>query len=139
MSPHTKAKHEILNKYLQGWFPILSRTTGRIIYLDGFAGSGEYNDGSLGSPISAIEIAHSHKLNLPSKIMFYFIEKDDDRITHLKELLNKRYSLLSDGKYKKLPDNFSVHVEQGEFNSVIKTVIDSLEKMGTRLENFFQE
>lgn len=41
--PHTRAKHEILENYLKAWFPILSRWSGRIIYLDGFAGPGIYS------------------------------------------------------------------------------------------------
>jgi three-Cys-motif partner protein len=39
---HTKAKHEILRRYLQAWFPILASFSGRIIYLGGFAGPGVY-------------------------------------------------------------------------------------------------
>jgi hypothetical protein len=31
--PHTKAKHDIILKYLGGWFPILSRYNGRIVFL----------------------------------------------------------------------------------------------------------
>ena len=40
IEPHTKAKHEILERYLDAWFPILATYNQRIIYLDGFCGPG---------------------------------------------------------------------------------------------------
>jgi three-Cys-motif partner protein len=46
LEPHTRAKHEILKRYLQAWMIILSQ--GRfpeILYIDGFAGPGEYEGG----------------------------------------------------------------------------------------------
>ena len=55
LEPHTKAKHEILRRYLGAWFPIL--TSGgwnrRVIFLDGFAGPGRYSACEPGSPIIA--------------------------------------------------------------------------------------
>ena len=53
MAPHTRAKHQILQKYLAAWYPILTRWNGRIVYIDGFAGRARYYDGSEGSPQSA--------------------------------------------------------------------------------------
>jgi len=61
--PHTEAKHLILDGYLKAWFPILGSSNKKIIYLDGFAGPGEYDDGEDGSPIIAQKIAKDHKLN----------------------------------------------------------------------------
>jgi len=40
IDPHTKAKHEILRRYLNAWFPILNSWNNRIIYIDGFSGPG---------------------------------------------------------------------------------------------------
>lgn len=40
---HTEAKHDILRYYLGAWFPILARAQRRLIYVDGFAGPGEYD------------------------------------------------------------------------------------------------
>lgn len=79
MSPHTKAKHRILEYYLKAWFPILSKWNGRIVYFDGFAGPGKYDDDSFGSPIIELEVAKNHKLKLAEEIVFYFIEKDTRR------------------------------------------------------------
>ena len=36
IEPHTEAKHEILEKYLNAWLPIMTRWNGRILYIDGF-------------------------------------------------------------------------------------------------------
>ena len=38
----TEGKHLVLRSYLDGWFPILSRWNGRLLFVDGFAGPGEY-------------------------------------------------------------------------------------------------
>ena len=48
---HTRVKHELLDKYLGGWLPILGRWHARLVIVDGFAGRGQYNDGSDGSPV----------------------------------------------------------------------------------------
>jgi len=44
---HTKAKHDILVKYLQAWFAIMggSRYDQKVGVFDGFAGPGLYDDG----------------------------------------------------------------------------------------------
>jgi hypothetical protein len=47
--PHSKAKHEMLAKYLDAWYPIIASWNGRLVFLDGFAGGGRYTDGSEGS------------------------------------------------------------------------------------------
>lgn len=52
--PHTKAKHDLLAAYLGGWYPILSKWNGRLLFLDGFAGRGRYTDGSEGSPLASV-------------------------------------------------------------------------------------
>ena len=57
--PHTEAKHDLLKVYLDAWFPIMASrwsSTG-ICYVDAFAGPGEYRDGSVGSPIIALDAA----------------------------------------------------------------------------------
>ncbi|HZX45459.1 MAG TPA: three-Cys-motif partner protein TcmP [Candidatus Nanoarchaeia archaeon] len=55
ITPHTQAKHIILQKYLGAWIPIISKYNGKVIYVDGFSGPGEYRDGELGSPLIAIK------------------------------------------------------------------------------------
>src|SRR6266436_4617700 len=79
LEPHTRAKHEILKRYLQAWMVILSQ--GRfpeILYIDGFAGPGEYAAGEVGSPIIALDTALGYRSPLTAKVHFLFVEKDDD-------------------------------------------------------------
>src|SRR5262245_5580129 len=104
LEPHTRAKHEILKRYLQAWMIILSQ--GRfpeILYIDGFAGPGEYSGGERGSPIIALDTALGYKPSLIAKLRFLFVEKDSDRADHLRRLIAART----------LPGNFSVIVEGG--------------------------
>lgn len=63
INAHTKAKHTILERYLKGWFTILSKFNRRIIYLDGFAGSGICDSGDFGSPVIAPRVAKEHVLS----------------------------------------------------------------------------
>jgi hypothetical protein len=55
LEPHTRAKHEILRRYLQAWIPILTQGGFKnILYIDGFAGPGRYAGGEDGSPVIAV-------------------------------------------------------------------------------------
>ena len=51
LEPHTAKKREILSRYFQAWLPILARWNSRVLYIDGFAGPGEYSKGEDGSPV----------------------------------------------------------------------------------------
>jgi three-Cys-motif partner protein len=55
MAPQTAAKHRILRGYLDAWYPILGRGRQRLLYFDGFAGSGRYTTGEMGSPLVALD------------------------------------------------------------------------------------
>lgn len=96
--PHTLAKLRILEKYLQAWMPILSRSTKRVVspfqqvlYVDGFAGPGVYSKGERGSPVVALEAALHHSGPFPVPIRMIFIEKVEARYQHLLGVL-ARYS-----------------------------------------------
>lgn len=104
LEPHTRAKHEILRRYLQAWMVILSQ--GRfpeILYIDGFAGPGEYAGGETGSPIIALDTALGYNPSLTAKVYFLFVEKEDDRADHLRKQVALRT----------LPANFRVVIEGG--------------------------
>ena len=62
LEPHTEAKHRLLQRYLGAWFPILSRSSGRIVFFDGFAGPGEFEGGEPGSPILALQTLLDHQI-----------------------------------------------------------------------------
>lgn len=108
MEPHTRAKHEILNRYLEAWTAILS--LGRfpsIAYVDGFAGPGVYEKGEIGSPIialnAALEQQRQHPKMAMTKLIFLFIEQKKDRAERLQERVDAL----------QLPSNFRVKVVGG--------------------------
>lgn len=130
LDPHTKAKHEILKDYLAGWFPILSRFRGRIVYIDGFAGPGIYSKGEEGSPVIALRTACEHILkDYFNEIVFVFIESREDRAGKLREVLAD--------KFPTLPSKISYEVFSGEFEEIISARLDELEQAGSKLAPTF--
>src|SRR6266487_4348892 len=90
--PHTKAKHDLIQKYLGGWFPILGSSNDRIVFLDGFAGPGAYAEGEMGSPLLAIEtlLDHSHFARFGHRqFVFLFCEPEADRCAALQARLDE--------------------------------------------------
>ena len=83
--PHTVAKHGILRAYLEAWVAILSnsRFGTELLFVDGFAGPGEYRGGEPGSPIVAMKSVLDHNRTLPKAVRLRFIELDERRHAHL--------------------------------------------------------
>ncbi|MBI4383196.1 MAG: three-Cys-motif partner protein TcmP [Nitrospinae bacterium] len=127
LDPHTKAKHEILRRYLKAWFPILNSWNGRIIYIDGFSGPGRYKGGELGSPLIALDVAINHRKVRKGELVFWFIDEDQDRILHLK----KELQALT------IPPHFKVQAESGIFHERLACVLDELEAKGSNLAPTF--
>jgi three-Cys-motif partner protein len=121
MAPHTAAKHALLRRYLNAWFPILGKNHPRITYIDGFAGPGEYEDGEIGSPILAIEAANHHvakgTLAPNVAINFIFVEADPEYAAHLEAKLAAL----------EIPAQFKIELIRGEFAAVIGDKLDHLE------------
>lgn len=44
IEPHTNGKHAVLRHYLNAWLPIMLRSNERVLYIDAFAGPGEYQE-----------------------------------------------------------------------------------------------
>ena len=129
---HTKAKHEILRYYLGAWFPILSTIHRRILYVDGFAGPGEYSKGEDGSPIIALKVALDHKfknkLTRPGmELVFLLIEKDEARCQNLKQKIAKL----------QLPSNFRVETQCASFEEVFEEALSEIEEQNKRLAPSF--
>ncbi len=118
LDPHTLAKHEILRRYLQCWFPILNKYHGRIVYIDGFCGPGRYSKGEAGSPLIALDVAASHLKALTGEIGFLFIDERKDRIDHLESELSKIT----------LPSHFKVRPEAGRFDEKLKQLLDKIDR-----------
>jgi len=74
----TRVKHEILEKYLRAYLHALKRWNNNLLFIDGFAGPGAYqNNGSSqpGSPIRALSLISSDA-ELAKRVTTVFIEKD---------------------------------------------------------------
>lgn len=129
IEPHTRAKHEILRRYLGAWFPIVKRVNpGGLNYIDGFAGPGVYSGGEEGSPVIGLRTAVGHVLPMP-EIFFGFIEKDRDRAEHLRRVLSARFA--------NLPRNISYEVYHGEFAEVMTRILDDLDRKGRTIAPTF--
>lgn len=72
----------------QGKFP-------EILYIDGFAGPGQYSKGEPGSPIIALDTALGYKPPLTAKMHFLFVEADKERANHLRRQIALRQPCLS--------------------------------------------
>lgn len=91
MEPQTLGKHLVLRKYLDAWLPIRGSSHKRILFIDGFAGPGEYVSGEDGSPIIALKahIEHAYKQVIGAEVRYIFIEEDVSRAARLQGLVNK--------------------------------------------------
>ncbi len=94
--PHTIAKIKLLQAYLKAWLSILgiSRRGEQLLYVDGFAGPGEYTNYPTGSPIAAIDAAKSVLATHGDKwiagdVHCAFIDAAPDRIAHLTRKVNQ--------------------------------------------------
>ncbi|MEM0050136.1 MAG: three-Cys-motif partner protein TcmP [Candidatus Bathyarchaeia archaeon] len=122
IAPHTAAKHTILKRYIEAWAPILSQSgrNKRLVYIDGFAGPGEYEDGEYGSPVVVLNALRNHSLqnNFKSEFVCIFIEKCDERANHLRKVIKE--------KVEPLPSwiKYDIHVK--DFNQYIKELINYL-------------
>jgi three-Cys-motif partner protein len=109
IQPHTKAKHEILKKYLYAWFPIVGKFSERVTYIDGFCGPEGYAGGEPGSPLIALESGSLQVRWIKGKVNFWFCDKNEKALDHLKFQL----------KNTVFPENFNVQAISGKMDEVI--------------------
>ncbi len=130
---HTEGKHLVLKHYLEAWFPILGmgNYNQRILFIDGFAGPGEYAGGEEGSPLVAMRALAEHgaKSRINAEVVFFFVEKDRALARHLEGLV--------DAMRPKLPTNAKVHVAAGSFSSQMSAILDQLEEQRRRMAPAF--
>lgn len=120
MDDHTEGKHAVLQAYLKAWLPIMGTTQERILFVDGFAGPGEYADGEIGSPIIALKTLaeHAASTKMRAEVNFFFIEKEPARHAHL-------IRLVEDWR-PRLPPRVNVRVEHGTFAETIGGILDGM-------------
>ena len=128
IEPHTNGKHLVLRHYLDAWLPIMLRSNERILYVDAFAGPGEYQEWELGSPLIALTrfLNFSRFAGATGSMAFEFIEADFDRYMHLKSVLARE-------EYH-LPPNATCNTYHGTFNDRMTKVLDQLDIQQQALE-----
>lgn len=127
---HTECKHKVLGFYLDGWFPILGSQTHKLLFVDGFAGPGEYDGGEPGSPLIALDSVRKAKDagrlgNV--EIVFLFVERDPERADHLRQVLKSRTD----------PPKTQYHVLDGDFKSTMSKILDHLDETNRRMAPSF--
>jgi three-Cys-motif partner protein len=127
LEPHTMAKHQILKLYLQAWFPILSSYQGKVVYIDGFCGPGRYKGGEPGSPLIVLDLAANHIKELRGETVFWFIDKDERRIAHLRSELQQLT----------FPANFKITTDHGSFDQKLEAVLNKIDSLGAQLAPTF--
>ncbi|MFJ7229713.1 three-Cys-motif partner protein TcmP [Streptomyces tendae] len=134
LDPHTKAKHDILRHYLNGWFPVLSTWNGRIVFLDGFAGPGRYESGEPGSPLIALEtlLGHSYFSRMRCEFLFFFCEADKARVASLEQQIAGFKET-----HQPWPQNVKIQLIHSEFSETATSLVDYLRSQKRKLAPTF--
>jgi three-Cys-motif partner protein len=101
----------------------MSRWNGRVLYIDGFAGPGIYENGEPGSPIIALDAALGQTQHIRGEMFFLFIEENQDRHENLKAQIARR----------QLPAKLRVEVVNGRFDDTLNSVLAPLAASGKQL------
>ena len=128
---HTQGKHLVLRNYMDAWLPIMTRWNGRVLFIDAFAGPGEYSGGEPGSPVIALRALteHNSQSRMTSRIRYLFIESDPDRSHHLQNILTS----LDD----KIPQNCTYSVINSTFDETLNEVLNNIEEQNKQLAPSF--
>ena len=125
-------KHRILARYLDGWFAILSKIRGRLLYLDCHAGRGRHASGDAGSPILVLEklLGHRHRSRILERVAIdcHFFELDDANAKQLRQEIKA---------IGRLPSRISTHVHPTDYEEALSQVLTRLERLGTELPPSF--
>ncbi|NKR52921.1 three-Cys-motif partner protein TcmP [Rhodococcus hoagii] len=135
LEAQTEAKHSLLKRYLGAWFPIMTQKNPKVLYFDGCAGPGVYENGEPGSPLIALQrlIEHRHMPSMTDcEVLFLFNEADPDRHASLDQEI-KRYMDAN----SPWPANVKLYSECGEFESTAGDLVGRIEAAGQRLAPTF--
>ena len=138
IEPHSKAKLDVLRRYIQEYFDRLNvypqREEFRLDLIDGFAGGGTFRDGNTdisGTPLVMLEEAEKAEERLNKKrtkrldinCKFYFIDKERAHTDHLKKVLKER-------EYR--VDEDRIVVRTGLFENEIEAILRSIKQRQPR-------
>jgi len=122
------AKHQLLSKYLAGWFPILSSWSGHVLYIDSHAGRGRHKTGHEGSPLLAVRTLREHKLRArildSTTVDFVFMEINQENYDSLcSEIASLRWQA----------DSVSIRCFYEDYESRLRQILDEHTRAGTQL------
>ncbi len=122
---HSSAKHQILTQYLYQWFPKLASYDKQLVFIDGFAGTGTYDNGEDGSPIVALRALIDHNA-FPTwkdiRFDFIFVEAEQDNFQRMKVEVEKFLSEKGSPKNVKvsyLNDKFANILDNSKIENII--------------------
>ena len=120
LEDHTLGKHRVLRNYMEAWLPKMLQYRRQVMFIDGFAGPGEYKDGEDGSPIIALKSLTDHSAfnRMRGRITFVFIEMEQDRTIHLENVVEPFKD--------RLPDN-SIRIFNSTFGAKMTEILDQYE------------
>lgn len=119
LGDHTLGKHRVLEEYLKAWFPIVASRFPRLLFIDGFAGPGEYSGGELGSPLIALRVFSELKKQPDARVTYLFVEADTQRAHHLQDMVD-RY-------LESVGARYDVRIRAGTFENVVGKGLSVLE------------
>ncbi len=127
-----EAKHQLLRRYLAGWFPILASAHGRVIYVDCHAGRGIHETGQQGSPILVLQELCNHQLRdqilRSTEVQFIFFENDPINYKHLcTEIASLGES----------PSNIKVEIVQDDYEKSLRELVDDMNRRNQSLAPSF--
>ncbi|WP_280496238.1 three-Cys-motif partner protein TcmP [Nocardia asiatica] len=119
---HTAAKHDIYDRYLRRWFPIIlsDNSWNTATYAEGFSGPGVYDRGEDGSPIIAVRAFVEQVSNYSKKARFLFIDDDERCIAMLPEQLKRAFP-----ERPRPEDQMPVLVKKGKCEELLEKELDS--------------
>ena len=131
LEAHTRGKHMVLQHYMGAWLPILTSWSGRVLFIDAFAGPGEYSRGEPGSPVIALRalIDHRAQNQIRSEVNYFFIEQNEARSKHLEEVLGELQPML--------PPNCNYEVINSTFDEALTEALDSIDEQKAHLAPAF--
>ena len=122
LDPHTIGKHMVLRSYMEAWLPIILSRFERAMFVDAFAGPGEYRSGEPGSPVIALNALAEHTSQdmMTGQIDYVFIEERSDRFSHLEEVIERQRMEGS------IPPICRISIFNSTFASAMPKLIDSI-------------
>ncbi|MER7167849.1 three-Cys-motif partner protein TcmP [Micromonospora sp. NPDC000207] len=127
-APHTVVKHDIYQRYLERWFPILlqgPRRYSSVTYAEGFSGPGIYSGGEDGSPVIAIRALVTKVPPATGVVRFAFLDNDERCVNMLWDSLRSAFP-----ERPRTETAMPVVVREGTCANDLERVLDEMKAWG---------